>query len=445
MLRLTTVDAPISDSKPREKFAVRLLRVLRAADSDPEQVPTLGITWCRDGRSFISHPRLISVTLGLKQNSINTNFRDHGFEISDCTPASIVEEFGNLPEPHLWKKRSHISGQFTRNTSPEAAERIQIRKSPKLDVVTCASSVAFVQKHDPWKLLPHGSLAESQARSVMKMAEGDQEWKDRMLNQVVSDWVTDFGMDLEVDRDAFVEVVLTGVSDEIFRQLRAIILDIMFFCGEQLTEDQRRVAFPDYLTLMFRFGPNSRFRSSLQQLSKSFSRHYTPNFLFPSPGHSQSPEFQVWFHPELTDKTAYQLLEQERVYAWLVRTSSSKVNFFTLQVKKQTGIVSTYIRYDGLASDDMLYAVDWDTGGVRYAESWNRLLFDVLCLNRHDAVRSETGRNRKGTRFVNASELISIKPPVLQLSQGASGFPASLDTNAYQDCPDDETDLPFEI
>jgi hypothetical protein len=112
----------------RVKFAVKVLHILQYTQQHPDSRDQLGAAWCRDGRHFIVNSKILGNFLNLKSNTINTNFRDHGFQIMSCNQTELAGEFRGLTDTRHWKKR--IGPDFTRGTTIRDAEQIPCLQEP---------------------------------------------------------------------------------------------------------------------------------------------------------------------------------------------------------------------------------------------------------------------------------------------------------------------------
>jgi hypothetical protein len=87
-------------------FWVKLLHILKHTNEHPGDHPKLGTTWAMDGRSLFAYSKIVEDFLRIRTNSINTNFRDHGFEIF-ANGRYTDPKLANLPECSRWKRRRH--------------------------------------------------------------------------------------------------------------------------------------------------------------------------------------------------------------------------------------------------------------------------------------------------------------------------------------------------
>jgi hypothetical protein len=368
----------------------------------PNQTATIGIRWCGDGRSFVSHSRILADTLQLKQNSLNRNFRDHGFVIKRCPCDSIMKDFPDclFPDEHNWKKRTCACGEFTRETTLEEAAQMSIRKTAKPGTVDSARTRPVIQSSLA-RLCPPGSVWESDVLSILADTDGTDSWKDQMLETAVNDWISAFGCVDRAGLDPFVQSVVRGVTlSQPYDQLFANVSAVLYWCSHRTSEGVGVVMFLDYWLLMLRFGPMSRFLRSVGQMSRSRSF----DFSFTVEEDFQNPDFHPWFHPELTDAAAIRLLELSPSAAWLVRPSSIP-NCFTLHYNRGTNQYSSRIRYDGLAPDDQMLSIEWDEGDVRSANSWNSLLFGIIGLEIAHVVRAPIEGHTRAATLVTGSKV----------------------------------------
>jgi hypothetical protein len=66
---------------PGLTFAVKIYRILEFVKHHPDACEITGLIWTKLPAIFLVNNQLLTVFLGIKCNSINTNFREHGFEI----------------------------------------------------------------------------------------------------------------------------------------------------------------------------------------------------------------------------------------------------------------------------------------------------------------------------------------------------------------------------
>jgi hypothetical protein len=371
---------------------------------------TVGIAWCADGRHFIAKPRILGAYLGLMPNSINTNFRDHGFVIRDCPANQITAHFGNIPGPQNWKKRFYAQGEFTRTTTPKEASRINICSRRTLELIAPAEPDDVAGENTPsvptlWSLVFSGNKSlQASVTMIIHKADGSDRWKDRIVSQVVSDWVTAFGSVCSVRMDGLVDNLLQPLQSlprDRFRQLCANV-EYLVLSGDDVSSQKTDcVEFDDYLLLMFRYGPRQCLAATVCDLTGPDLSLES----FPSQSQGTAPSFRPWFHPGLNAKTAEALLRDRPRAAWMVRPSSVP-NMFTVHCRMLGRLIATHIRYDGFETEERRSSVVFDNDEVKYAASWSQLLFDILELRQEDAVFApvEPTPGRQGRRAGSTGE-----------------------------------------
>lgn len=136
------------------KFATKLFHVLTFSRFHPGSLFLLGASWCSDGMHFICNSGVMGVFVGLKANSIDTHFREHGFEIIRYSVPDLTTEFPCLPANGNWKKRLSRWHIFTAFTSLSDIERIPCGGMPFCEHQGTASAeiprsiLAFVRQSE---------------------------------------------------------------------------------------------------------------------------------------------------------------------------------------------------------------------------------------------------------------------------------------------------------
>jgi hypothetical protein len=372
-MQVSAVDHFESAEKTRVKFAVKVLRALQFSEAHRDQIARVGVAWWPDGRHFIAHPKILGPYLSLKSNSVNTNFRDHGFALAPCAVNQIISRFGNLPDPQNWKKRVHSSGEFTRSTTAEQASRIPLCKKRTLGRVTATDSDADDGPESACAIPSVLGLVLSGARHIqtsvttlIQKAEGVRCWKEAVVAAVAGDWVTAFGCVPSIAVEHLLDSLLApppGLAPEALARVRANIGYLALAGGRA-----DRVAFDDFLLLMLRYGPRARIVATMLDLAG---------------GQGRPPCFQPWFCPDMAARAAEAVLASQRRTAWIVRPSAAP-NAFTLHCKMLGRIVAAHIRYDGHAHAGQALSVVLDSE-MKCAASWPELLFRELELRIEDA------------------------------------------------------------
>ena len=436
----------------RIKFASKILATLKFVENHESYTGTIGICWCQDGRHFLCNSKILGNFLSLKSNSINTNFREHGFTI--CQHSQAVLKSSGLPDFQHWKKRVHPTAGFHKNTTMEEADRIGIikgdtpesgTKEPDKDVVlpsfqdqlvlrtgtrerpVIMGSVAVNAKGIPdtlMMILEHNRVVQLSVQMIMEKVQGTDLWKNQMIVTVTRDWVTAFGAVESVSIDMLLDNLLASMEvlpRETIMQLRANVEYLVGATGDVASQGRGdAVRFDDYLGLMIRYGPSYRFARTIFELAAHdmadpFLDLSLNSFTCLSQSQGCPPNFKSWFHPGLNARTAEMVLNKQSGSSWMVRPSSIP-NMFTLQCKMLGRLIASHITYDGLADDEKLYSVRLDNNQVRYAGTWNQLLFTELELRPEDCAFHEFETTRVETEIVDARDVIAGNREALVLS-----------------------------
>jgi hypothetical protein len=117
----------LSETRPKIPFIAKLLLILNYTLEHPDTVGNIGVFWLPDQQSIVSNSAILGAFLGIKSNSINTNFREEGFTPPRVIPKQwLVRQHPCLQgiEPNeatYWKKRKHADLQFTPTMAAEQA------------------------------------------------------------------------------------------------------------------------------------------------------------------------------------------------------------------------------------------------------------------------------------------------------------------------------------
>jgi hypothetical protein len=96
-------------------FAIRLFRSLRFVTEHPEfcsEVGLMPLSSC----SFLVNSEGFACFIGVKRNSLNRDFQQHGFVREPCSQPPTSE-----PLPRHWTKRTFTYGQFNAQCTEEEA------------------------------------------------------------------------------------------------------------------------------------------------------------------------------------------------------------------------------------------------------------------------------------------------------------------------------------
>ena len=109
----------------RTLYVVRVFYCLQYVKKHPEAMEEVGTSWCENGNYFISNSKKLGDFLSLKSNTINTNFRDHGFKIVGDNAELVKNHFSNLSDRAHWKIRFHELCKFNCDSNIDEVKNIK--------------------------------------------------------------------------------------------------------------------------------------------------------------------------------------------------------------------------------------------------------------------------------------------------------------------------------
>ena len=425
------------------RFAVKLINLLRFQQKYPKSIYQIGIGWCPDGKSFISNSKILGNFLNIRANSVNTNFRLNMFQIVDCAVNEFVSTFGNIPDISNWNKRIHPSFPWSTNTTPDDAAKLKPMPSPKHGLVLVQAPPPPVSplpkqiyqttglKRDELKLakvstnmqakghldfMPEITLNllnndTDQLLNVPKLLRGmnlDDKERQRFVQCVTNSWISKFGSVLSVPHDRVVDSFMPedAAALPLYKQIYS---NIDYFlcnspCQSQIAND---VKFDDYLSFIARYGPHEQVYNNITSLTDTDSRSIFDDFSFGSYSQSDTkPSFKPWFHPMLDARVTESFLKGQTSECWVVRHSRS-TDAFSVHAKicydGKFIITSTHVWYNAFPKNpSQKYSVRMSEGVIKYASSWDEMLFDVMGLKAEDSLRLNISSSKPETKRVDA-------------------------------------------
>jgi hypothetical protein len=380
----------------RVKFATKLFHVLAFSRNHPASVQVLGASWCKDGVHFVCHSGILALFLGLKANSINTNFRDHGFGIVRFSIPEITREFPGVPSIHNWKKRANNRHTFTAFTPLADIERIPCGESANVGIVKHENLF-----HGPGNEIPLAVLTFVRQNTMVERRVfgiwdkiGGSPGPD-LVTRAFMDWRRFAGDDLITEIEKFTSVLTKGLESESDTgRLRAnaeiLISDGFHELGVGMMD------FASYFLFTLRYGFLDESLGVLLQVS--------------------DPEgFHPWFQPMLDRQSARLVLGCSPRNTWLVRVGELP-GTFVLTYKHETSLLMTTITFDPIIPERRL-SVDMGTGPI-FTTDWPSLLYSVLRLNSRECLEFKgIGRevNVNGAKIAQLSANIEEPPGDLQV------------------------------
>lgn len=465
-------------SNDRIKFTVKLFYVLQFVEKYPEYQNDCGTSWCSDGRNFISNPIILGKTLSIKPNTINANFRSHGFAIIPVKFEELSAEFPNLSDVKNWKKRINHQYNFCSTSFIDEVKQIPCRPFPSLKSLEksffisntpCANYVAI-----PLKIVSKPPINE---HKDTKNDDVNQEIKNNILNNInnqisfqmppetqsllsndnntyfdtgilmnkisnniemscfltlsaTKDWIQIVGNVSKADPNQVVEAIAANYQTlPQYTQLKANILYLLLSHSKLTHQPDKSLSFDQFLNFFLRYGCISKAASYINDLtvfsnnSSAFSLYSSSssensqdsNYLDSQPASLFASKFQTWFQPSFNAATSIKILENQPLKTWLLRPSS-KPGRFTLHYKSSKKCVSaTYIEFNPMnALNEPPLKVMVENEGFSGALNWNSMLFDVMKLNLENSFSLESLNNQSNNSMWN-DKLID-QPPQIFLS-----------------------------
>ncbi|EAX88515.1 hypothetical protein TVAG_428240 [Trichomonas vaginalis G3] len=412
----------------RIKFTVKIIALLRYTLKHPEHIKTIGIGWFPDGKTIVSNAKILGNFLGLRSNSINTNFRAHNFQIVPVVRSEIITAFGSLPDLANWNKRRQVAFPFSISTTIEDAEKIKPIGLPNSGLLLVphepntksADNVPAPTPKAPLSFIPQITsaflatdtdqlLATAKIMRDMKLTE---EERHTFLNRTTKDWIAHFGNVTKVNHTELVESFITQeckASDN-YCQIFANI-DYFFTYRPDNSQMMNDIGFDEYLGFIARYGPHIDVCDNILALTDVNSPNLFINF--GSYNTDVRPSFVPWFCPFIDSRTVESCLKSRLNESWVVRQSKNS-DSFTLHAKVFLNgcysITSTHIWYRAVSDTKERLSVMMDDGQklMRFAQSWDELLYNVMGLKKENIMQLQMNTDRIEGREVGA-ETIALR------------------------------------
>lgn len=327
----------LQDEKPTTKlrFPMRLLYLLRETSKNPGIVGTVGIGWYKDRRSFICNTRLLGEYFKLRQNSINANFRDHGFDIVESKTSDIIEMHGVLPDIQNWKRRRHRQYQISPEMSDADVDKIRFTSHVKTDLIRDSPCLELSERFNvsaikdaistmlPQLFLNNFGNDVDLFISFAHIARNIATKQNNRIDDIeciVKEWMSFFGKEKFVPYGEVARHI--GVDDVL---LRAFV-EIVNFRSPHLQQTLDVLTLYDYALLRLRFGMLEQLASVFYEVAEVCGNKV---------------RLKGWFRPDLSPMGAVSYLEMENEESWLVIFSNTLDSFLlcTKRVDKGDGIL----------------------------------------------------------------------------------------------------------
>jgi hypothetical protein len=334
----------------RVKFMLKVLHVLNYSRSHPLALLTLGAGWCPDGIHFVVNSTILGEFLALRSNTINTNFRDHGFEIVPCTAEHLKSDFG-LTDTRHWKKRKNANFTIATTVADAAQIRCGLDRVPSSDF---SESLRKLIRDDPGQLL--------ELQKLRFGLERDEQWFIRLF-----DFLTDFWRRIAHGcvSASFADIASElGTVTETHRANLAFLLDL-HTDNSQVSDD---VFFATFARFFVRYGFDKDAGAVVRALSADFL------------GYDSSPRFKHWFKPNQEKTAASAAIALRGPNSWCVIPARNPGRF-TLLFQATDRQVALRIVHDAIAeSPQEQFAVKFEDGSWAYQPSLEEILTQTLRL-----------------------------------------------------------------
>ncbi|OHT16015.1 hypothetical protein TRFO_13496 [Tritrichomonas foetus] len=402
------------ESKGRTKFVVKIFHMLQFVRKHPEKMLELGASWCNDGRHFVINSNILGSFLGLKANSVNTNFRDHGFQIISSNAQDLRSEFSNMIETRHWKKRISGSSSFTINSNIDDAENIPCLQQ-RVDNAFVPSSADY-EKEVPF--MPKETITllaedQSQLLNIYRMYYSHSyecNYFKTFLSFVTNLWKTQIS-ELNYANSTKIISVIVGENPQL-----EVNLDFILQQRDESSQSSEIVTFDSFVKYFMRYGDSTDLSLTLREVSCITPQ--PPAFdidgfnVFPSQNYDQKVQFNDWFSPFADKNHALTVLKKQIGEAWLLIPSKTP-NQFTLLYKDDSydfNVQALHILHNPIPPDtEHRYGVQFHDGTYQYRSTLDLLFTDVLKLAYRGVSDVETLHNRP--KYVSADDIANRKKP----------------------------------
>jgi hypothetical protein len=419
-------------SSGKMKFCTRVFHCLKFIDSkknDLDLIQKVGCSWCSDKTQFIANSTILGAFLNIKSNTINTNFRDHGFQIVSNT--DIRKEFSTL-QVRQWKKRFSPAANFNAFMKPEDADKIPMigsssstnppavsqklnQTAPELNPI----SNPFQNHHltestsreltkpflidiaDTWpeetKMLLSGIEYRQQQVSIFRALLSfplSQKEQNTLLSTATNHWKKLFG---GVPTCSMLEglqklIPASSRNKETAYQMRINFLhllnnDIALSQHDHESVSSRTLTFDNLFCFFIRYGHPGEFQSSLEYITrveKSFNDEEDGQI----EDYEDQPSFKHGFNPFLRKNEVKSAFYQSKMeHPWVI-IQSKQPNRFALYtiLSSSRQIVVVYINYNACEDKEKRFSVKFAENDTKFAANWDNLL-ELLYLKPENALQ----------------------------------------------------------
>ena len=382
---IVTRDTP----QNKTKFVVKILAILNFTKEHPEHIINTGGSWMADGKHFITNSRILSEFMRLKINSVNTNFRDHGFSIFPNATTQMRTQFPEIPDICHWKIRVHLTVDFSIQTTLEKANIMTIANRFCTMLAQKISFPFTVPKEMLNTFFKAGTYTVNIRDSICKLyssllpnkhVQRYQEWFSKIVVSLASTWISEISPIPETTLREFITYLIEKqrmISKEAKIQL---VSNLTYILSKQETPNYidkptELFTFDLFVEFFLRYGCDSDYLQSFKEVT----------YFDQSPLASKA-KFVHWFSP--CSSVTSQVLG---VGDWLL-TPAERVNAFALHYRSDKGISYVHIFHDPFEEQTKRYFVEFEDG-MKSAPTLREMLKNVMYL---DLAQKNRHRGRKG-------------------------------------------------
>lgn len=403
------------NKKVRLRFVTKIFRALKYTREHPEHINIVGAAWCANGEHFVANSSILGAFLNLKPNSINTNFRDHGFQIIGRGEAGR-DMPADTADPTHWKKRHNKEANFSVNATEQELNAINSIQDRINDAEPGApAQFSFIPKSTVEMLQRDGKQQLSLASTAFSLqGDASREWFYAVLDAATALWKGRIGAQSErVPSQALVQAMFRDLPlEEQERRQLSLNFEWLVQQRDESSQFQDLIQFDTFVKFFLRYGSISDMLSVVMDVSYFES---TRN-VFQIPGLNEfdsqnadaKVQFKSWFFPSSDRGTAVRWLDRQPGECWVVIPSKTP-NYFTLLYKEEgkSHVEALHIIHNCLSPEPgQRFAVMFNNGNFAYEPSLTAMLTNTLGLTIREY---EEPTREKPPKDVSADDFVTRK------------------------------------
>ena len=425
-------------SSQKLKFCLKLYYCLNFVDKHNETRDLIGVEWDKDGTSFFCNSFILGNFLDLKQNSINTNLRAHGFQVENLTN-SEMEKYGKKQ----WKKRRSNVTNFNKFTTPQEANDIPMLQGnsdqnsnltqrvvvdidkdnvpPNVEAITefvspFQTRTVYVEKSpsntilsefvklwpkETQQLITGPTAAAQQASIVDKLISLPlpQDEQNKLLQKATRLWISVIGNKpawgmLEAVNKL---IVPKNITQDLAYQMRINFIslvdqDVANSQVEELHPSKMVLRFDQFFSFFVRYGSPLEPHNLLEEVSYSLLSQDPQSGKIKEYTYEDPPEFVPGFLPNLNKKLLINELNEQNLtlhHPWGIIHSKQPNRFVLYACIQKNGvnkIVKLYITFNAATEDETArFSIPFGENYVKTVGTYNELI-NALALKKENAI-----------------------------------------------------------